>query len=506
MSQLPVNEEKRAGRAAELFSSRWGMLMTALGIAVGTGNIWRFPRVAAANGGGVFILAWTLFLFLWSIPLLVTESALGRASRRGSLGSFMFLRGERGAWMGGFVALITGGIMFYYSVVTGWCLRYLVGTLSGAVNGATGPEFWHAFAGSWQALGYHGAAAVIAGLVVGAGVRLGIEGSAKVMIPVLALIMVYAAVRALCLPGAMAGVHYLFQFKAADFLSPRVYLEALSQSAWSTGAGWGLLLTYSVYSRPKEKIVQNSLIMGLGDNTASLLAALAVIPTVFALLPAEQAAAVVKLPGENSTGLTFIWIPRLLGAGPGGRVMLPLFFLALFFAAMSSFISMIEMWVKNLIDLGLRRRTATLAVTGLTLLGGAPSALSGKFFDNQDWVWGLGLLVSGLLFSLAVRLYGAGRFVREVVNRDDTPDMKPGRWFAFTLSWLIPLQFAVLLLWWFWLSLGWDRANWWNPLGVATIGSCLAQWGLGVVLLLTAGSWLARRVKANDLRESSFKD
>lgn len=488
-------DSDRAGHAAEIFSSRWAMLMSIIGIAVGTGNIWRFPRVAAAYGGGVFIILWIMFLFLWSIPLLVTESALGRASRRGSAGAFMFLGGERWTWMGGFVALITAGIMFYYSVVTGWCLYYLIGSATGAVCGTTGPEYWHAFSGSWSALASHAVTVVLAGLIVGAGVRLGIEVSSKVMIPVLALILVYAAVRALCLPGAVEGVRYLFQFNAADFLRPRIYLEALSQSAWSTGAGWGLLLTYAVYSRPREKIVQNSLIMGLGDNTASLLAGLAVIPTVFALLPLEQATEVVKMPGENSTGLTFIWIPRLLGAGPGGRLMLPLFFLALFFAAMSSLISMLEMWVKNLVDIGLHRKAAATAVTAATLLCGAPSALSGRFFDNQDWVWGLGLLVSGFLFSLAVWRYGAADFVHKEVNQEDTNDIRLGRWFIFTLRYLIPLQFVLLLGWWFWLSAGWDRANWWNPLGTATIGSCLAQWGVAAILMIITGPWLARRLK-----------
>lgn len=342
----------------EFFTSRWGMLMTAIGIAIGTGNIWRFPRVAAANGGGVFILLWTVFLFLWSIPLLTAESAIGRTTRRGTLGAFTALVGPRGAWLGGFVALTTTGIMCYYSVVTGWCFKYLISSLTGSVNETTGIEYWHGFAGSPEAVGYHLFAALVTGVIVLAGVRHGIEGSAKVCIPVLAAILVYSAVRALFLPGALRGVSYLFQFDPADFLKPKVYLEALSQSAWSTGAGWGLLLTYSVYARPRERVVENSIIMGLADNTASIIAALAVIPTVFALLPFDQAMAVARTPGENSTGLTFIWIPRLLGGSAGGRFTLALFFLALVLAALTSLISMVEMLVRNLIDLGIGRKAA----------------------------------------------------------------------------------------------------------------------------------------------------
>lgn len=496
MNRDVVTTARRA--SAELFSSRWGVLMTALGIAVGTGNIWRFPRVAAANGGGVFIILWMLFLFLWSIPLLCTESALGRASRRGTVGSFTFLAGERAAWMGGFVALITAGIMFYYSVVTGWCLRYLCSAVLGSVNSSTGIEYWHAFAGSWEAAGFHALSALSAGLIVGAGIRFGIESTARVIIPSLFLILIYTAARSLSLPGSSAGVAHLFSFNPADFTRPKVYLEALSQSAWSTGAGWGLLLTYSVYSRPREKVVSNSLIMGLSDNVAALLAALAVIPTVFAMFPAAEAAELSRSAGVNSTGLTFIWIPRLLGAGPGGWLLLSLFFLALFLAALSSLISMIEMCVKNLIDMGLSRITATAAVTGATVLAGLPSALVSGFFDNQDWVWGLGLLVNGLFISLTVGRFGARRFREEVINIEGTGDFRLGRFYDPLIRLLIPLQFAALIGWWFWLSVGWNPERWWDPLAVFSIGSCLAQWGLAAALMLWLGPRLARRIAARE--------
>ena len=491
----PKAETPSSPAGLELFSSRWALLLTAIGIAIGTGNIWRFPRVAAANGGGVFILLWMGFLFLWSIPLLAAESAIGRSTRRGTIGSFSALMGSRGVWMGSFVALITTGIMCYYSVVTGWCLKYLTGSVLGTVNAATGPEYWHSFSGSWQAVGFHLAAALICGGIVLAGVRSGIEGSARVFIPVLGVILVYSAVRALLLPGSAEGVKYLFQFDPADFARPRIYLEALSQSAWSTGAGWGLLLTYSVYARPREHVVENSLVMGLGNNTASLLAALAVIPTVFALLPAAEALEVVKTPGENSTGLTFIWIPRLLGQGPGGQVMLTLFFLALVLAALSSLISMVELGVRNLIDLGLGRRKATLLVTALIAAAGAPSALFSRVFDNQDWVWGLGLLVNGLLFCVAVRVYGVMRFRNGMINIEGNRDMRLGKAYEPVILWLIPLQFSVLLAWWFYRSVGWDPANWWNPFSTFSISSVLVQWGLIAALAIWLAPRLARRLR-----------
>jgi neurotransmitter:Na+ symporter, NSS family len=483
-----------SGTVRELFSSRWGLLVTAIGIAIGTGNIWRFPRVAAANGGGVFIILWMAFLFLWSIPLLTVESSLGRSTRHGTVGSFAALLGKRGAWMGAFVALTTTGILCYYAVVTGWCMKYFAGSLLGSIGGQTGVEYWHAFAGSGQAVAFHLGAVALCCIIVTAGVRAGIEATAKVFIPVLGLILIYSAVRALMLPGSGAGVSYLFGFDPADFLKPRVYLEALSQSAWSTGAGWGLLLTYSVYARSRERIVENSFIMGMANNAASLLAALAVIPTVFALLPAETAIEVATTPGENSTGMTFIWIPRLLGDGPGGRMMLTLFFLALVLAAMSSMISMVEMAVRNLLDIGVGRKRATLAVGAIIGAVGIPSAMSSGFFDNQDWVWGLGLIVNGLLFCLAVSIYGFEKFRSEMVERHGSGDMHLPRWFGPLIKYVVPAQFALLIGWWFWRSFGWTE-SWWNPLGTFSIASVIAQWGAALLLALWLGPKLARKLR-----------
>ena len=134
-------------RNPEVFTSRWALLMAALGMAVGTGNIWRFPRVAAQNGGGAFLIPWILALFLWSIPLLMVEFGLGKTSRRGTVGAFARVAGVRHAWMGGFVGFCTLAILFYYSVVAGWCLRYFLAAAAGR-PGERAVEFWESFAGS----------------------------------------------------------------------------------------------------------------------------------------------------------------------------------------------------------------------------------------------------------------------------------------------------------------------------------------------------------------------
>ena len=130
---------------SEVFSSRWGMLLAMLGMAVGTGNIWRFPRIAASNGGGSFLVAWVVFLLAWSVPLLILEFAMGKGTRQGAIGAFVKTLGPKFAWMGAWVAFVATAIMFYYSVVRGWTIRFFVGTLTGDVPGATPSAFWDGF-------------------------------------------------------------------------------------------------------------------------------------------------------------------------------------------------------------------------------------------------------------------------------------------------------------------------------------------------------------------------
>ena len=226
--------------AQDRFSSRSGLILAGLGMAVGTGNLWRFPRVAAENGGAAFLIPWLLFLFLWSLPLLIAEFGLGRGSRRGVIGAFADLVGRRCAWMGGFVAVTSVMILFYYSVVTGWTLKYFAATLLGSLQGSTAEEYWTSYSASiWQPLGFQIVSVLIAAAIISRGVVAGIERANRVLIPLLFALLVVAVVRSVTLPGAGRGLGFLFNPDLTLLGSYRTWLEALTQSAWSTGAGWG---------------------------------------------------------------------------------------------------------------------------------------------------------------------------------------------------------------------------------------------------------------------------
>jgi SNF family Na+-dependent transporter len=551
---------------AQTFSSRWGMLLAMLGMAVGTGNIWRFPRIAASNGGGSFLVAWVTFLILWSVPLLLVEFAMGKGTRYGAVGAFSKLIGERFAWMGAWVAFTATAIMFYYSVVAGWTIRYFWAGVTGELQGEIPGALWTEFASSGWAVLTHALAMGIGVWIVSRGVR-GIERVASVLIPSLFVLVILLAIRAVTLPGAEGGLAFLFTPEWADLADARIWLEALTQNAWDTGAGWGLALTYAIYMRPKEDTALNSFLLGFGNNSVSLLAGIMVICTVFSVGP-SLAARIAETPagfeqaieaypglagelearvreigvadigerfgigiteealpgffanaavpvetrleiagatggltgqtvseavlGSGNNGITFIWVPQIFNTLPFGRGLTSLFFLALAFAAISSLISMIELATRVLVDGGMPRQRAVLTVGGVGFLLGIPSALSLDVFNNQDFVWGVGLMLSGFFFALAVVRYGARRFRERFINTE-AADIRIGGWWDGVI-YLVLAQAVVLMGWWLYQAVDvTDLGATFTPFSAFNVGTLLVQWGIVLLAFWLLSPWLARK-------------
>jgi neurotransmitter:Na+ symporter, NSS family len=514
---------------SKVFSSRWGLILATLGMAIGTGNLWRFPRILAQNGGGTFLIPWAIFLFTWSIPLLMAEFAIGRASKRGPVGAFATVFGKRTAWRGGFVAFCTIAILFYYSVVSGWTLRYLWMALSGGLSEITvanADSVFLDFTKSWgPALTHLLSIAAACGVVV-LGVTGGIERVCKILVPALFVVLIVSAVRGLSLEGASGGMDFLTSFDFDRLLSDHtVWLEALTQSAWSTGAGWGLMVCYAIYASRDMRTGRECISTGLGNNCASLLAALAIIPAVFALAPlaGQDPSALVQESGPASTGLTFVWMPVLFKEMPsGGGLLGTLFFAGLAFAALSSLIALVELAVRTLSDLGVSRGRATAMTFGVGFVLGLPSAVDLAFipghegltvFGNQDWVWGVGLMVSGALTGWSVLSYGTKRFYDELIAAPEGGSAGKGLLFRFAITVLVPLQALGLLGWWFYNSFTWvsnvdaegvarplaDRVmEWLDPTTVFGLGTCLLQWGVVIAVLLFFNRRLAHVATAAD--------
>ncbi len=476
----------------EQWASRWGLILSAIGMAVGTGNIWRFPRVAAANGGGAFIVANLIAIFLWAIPLLMAESVWGKKSRMGDIGSFKAMLGKKYAWWGGIVAWIGLAVAFYYAVVMGWCVRYFVYAITGVLKSGVDTEaLWTAFSTTKGAMvPWHILSMVVATLIIMKGVQAGIEKVNKVLIPSLFVLLCILVIRSVTLEGASAGLEFLFKPQWTDLLKAKVWLEAFTQAAWSTGAGWGLMLTYFVYAGKHEDISLNATTVCFADISAALLAGLAIIPTIFALSPDPEAAV-----ASGNTGLAFIHLTRLFTVMPGGIIMAILFFCALMFAALSSLLSMCELGVRVLIDAGWKRRNAALAAgLGITIMG-LPSSMSISFLDNQDWVWGVGLLVSGLLFSLGAIKYG----VKKIWDEEIAPTSDLHAPWMWKLIYLFPVWFVFIFSWWIVQAASWYPGEWYKWLPISdytfTVGTILYQWAICFGIILLLNNWLGSKMK-----------
>lgn len=498
--------ERQGSNETHRFSSRWGLILSVLGIAVGTGNIWRFPRIAAQNGGdegaGAFLVAWLVFLLIWSVPLIVAEYGLGRRSRLGVVGTFATLAGGRFAWMGAFVGFVASAIMFYYSVVAGWCIFYFGEVIATPlpINLETATATWERFQAAGWPLLLHALAMGVGVVVCMKGVS-SIERANKFLVPSLLIIVIISVVRSLTLPGSSAGVAYLFTPQWSQLTNPRLWLEALTQNAWDTGAGWGLILSYAVYMRSKDSVVKNAFITGIGNNTVSLLAAIMIFGTVFSVLGSEMSRPevldVMRSSGPASTGLTFIWMPQLFAKMHFGKLLAALFFLGLSFAALSSLISMIELATRMFVDAGLTRKKALAAVGVIGFSLGIPSAMSLEVLGNQDFVWGVALMICGAFMAFAVIKYGVNRFADEV-NDSLANDWKLGVIWMNLMRWLVPLQAIVLLVWWMGLAATvYAPDDWMNPLNPYSVMTCIVQWGVVLTILVVfnrrlAGPWSGR--------------
>jgi len=492
INNFSMKSDKKNASSTALFSTKLGLILSVLGIAVGTGNIWRFPRIAAQNGGeegsGAFIIAWLCCLFLFSIPLIIAEYGIGRYGRKGVIGSFVKLVGKRYGWMGAFIGFVATAIMFYYSVVAGWSLFYLIESITSSLpkNMQQANMIWDGFQGSFWPSVFHAIMMGLGGLIVIKGIS-SIERINKILIPSLLLVVVISLVRAVTLPGSMQGLEYLFTPDWHTLLEPSLWLEALTQNAWDTGAAWGLILTYGAYMRSRDDITISAFQTGIGNNIVSLLAAMTIFATVFGTLGSTmnnvEILEIMKTSGPASTGLTFMWMPQLFNEMTGGKIFAILFFLGLTFAAFSSLISMIELASRVFVDMGFPRRSATIFICLTGFFMGLPSALSVDILANQDFVWSVGLMVSGAFMSFAIIRFGPERFRSEIVNNGEQK-YTLGGWWEVIIKYVVPVEVISLLIWWIYLSISsYAPDTWYNPLSAFSVATILVQWGIVMGLL-----------------------
>jgi NSS family neurotransmitter:Na+ symporter len=227
-----------------------------------------------------------------------------------------------------------------------------------------------------------------------------------------------------------------------------------------------------------------------------LLAGITIFSTVFSLSSVD-AMQQVSQSGPANTGLTFIYLPLLFSKFSEINIVniffASIFFLALFFAAFTSLISMLELSTRTLIDFGFRRKRALVLAASAGFIFGIPSALDLSFLANQDWVWGVGLILSGAFISFSILRYGVDKFRTEIINGFGS-DVKIGKWYNFVIKFLIPIQVVVLIGWWLISSISWD-AEWWNPFHAENFGTVIFQWAIILILFVALNKMMMKHLR-----------
>ncbi|CAH8830886.1 unnamed protein product [Trichobilharzia szidati] len=490
-----------------MFQSAFGEIISCLGGAVGTGNIWRFPRVLASNsysGGALtFYLIWITILFLWSIPILVVEYSLGRFTRNSVPLAFCKFFGEKFFWLGGWMVSVVFLLSCYYPVVLGWCIYYFYYSCSHPSLPETeeaGLAIFSNFAEhSYWPVFTQMLAVALTGICLAGGVKW-IEKANIILVPLLLLIILFMFGWSLTRQYAEIGIAFLFTPSWSSITSPSLWIAAAGQNAFDTGSGMAIMATYSTFMPRDSRIVSYSFLIPILNNLVSLYASITIFSTVFSTIiqtnPTTTRSAIVRImktAGPGSTGLTFTWIPVLFSKfGLFGRILSALFFLCLVFAGISSSLSITQVGVLSMKEMNVPHRLAVSIALIASAVIGLPSAIWLDFFTNQDNTWGYGLVVSGFLFCLLVIIYGPNRYRRVLINDFGINDCKLSVLWVPLIAFLVPLQSISLLAWWIYECITTDP--YWFHLTWSSLMTTLLEW-FAVLLLLWILNWFLCRTK-----------
>jgi len=341
------------------WSSERSFILATAAAAIGLGNIWRFPYIAGENGGASFILAYLVAVIVIGLPLMIIEISAGSQERGGVVTTFKKLRSHT-KWYGWFVVVLTGIILSYYLVVTGWTLGFAVESLDGNVSTFSG------FTNGYKPILYFFISLIITALVAVNGVRL-IERLSKVLMPLLAVVVLFLAGYGLTLSGASRAVDFLFKPDFSNFLSPKLWALAFGQAFYSLSIGQGYLTTYGSFLPKKIKIPRATAIIAGFETAVALLAGLMIFPIVFTFG---------LNPGEG-TQLVFDTLPLGFKNISFGPILAIVFFWLLFFAAISSCIASMEVIKTALVEeIKFSHKKATLFASIALLPLGIISAFS----------------------------------------------------------------------------------------------------------------------------------
>lgn len=436
------------------FATSIGAIAATLGSAVGLGNIWKFPYLTGENGGATFILVYLLCLFIAGLPVMLSEFIIGRRSQANAVQSFKKLVPGTPWYLTG-IAGVTSAvvIMFFYSCIAGWVYAYIFKSASGvlaAVDPAQTPAVFDALTASPIApLLWQWVVLAVVGTVIIAGVQKGIERVAKTALPILFLLLIICDIRALTLPGATAGINFLFR---PDFskITPAVFLAALGLAFFKMSVCMGVMTTYGSYMGPDDNLPASMLKVAFSDTLVSIMAGLAIFPAVFAF----------GYQPDAGPSLLFITIPMVFNSMPLGQLFLTLFFILTAIAATGAMISLMEVPVAYLAEGNNWPRTKATLVSVLVVAAfGALATFSSSilshvlvwgrtFFDFFDFITSSVIMpVAGIAISIfAGWVLKSKVIVEEASNHGKLNNQTFLYALSFILKYITPIAITIVLL------------------------------------------------------------
>lgn len=445
MQQLKPEQTPERG----MWSSRFGFLMAAVGSAVGLGNLWKFPYLAGENGGGAFVLVYVGLVVILGFTLMLAELSIGRHTNSDAYGAYSKLKKGWG-FVGGFGILAGFLILSYYSVVGGWVLKYIVASVTG-VGADKGAYFTNFITSPLEPVIYHLIFMGLTAVIVIRGISGGIEKAVKIVMPALFIMLMVIVLRSVTLEGASEGLKYYLTPNFSE-ITLKVFVAALGQVFFSLSLGMGCMVTYGSYLSKQEDLEKDALLIPSLDSLVAIMAGFAILPAVFAFGFA---------PGEGP-GLMFITLPAVFESMPLGTIFSLIFFILVFFAAISSSISLMEVTVAFGIDrLKWSRKVSVLVFTTVMFVIGIGASLSmGAWsdflipwidgnrygiFDFLDVVTSYYLLpLGGLLSALFIGfVWGVPNAVKEIKTGGN---FRTEKLWSVLIKYIVPILVFVILL------------------------------------------------------------
>lgn len=436
----------------ENWASRLGFMLAAMGSAVGLGNIWRFSYVAGENGGGAFLVIYILSVFIIGVPLLLAEVSIGRRAQSDVVGSYKKLAPTKPWFLGGYLGVISSMlILSFYSVVAGWALYYLWGYTSGFLNQMPADGYGAAFqeytTGDFQPILWHALFLTLTMLIVLAGVKKGIELANKILMPLLALLMVGLAIYSLTLPGAKAGVEFLFKPDWSVLKDPTVIIAAMGQAFFSLSLGVGTMMTYGSYLSKDHKLPSATVGISIMDTMFAIISGVVIFPAVFAF----------GIDPSSGPELVFITLPEIFYQMDIGAVIGFIFFAALSMAAVTSSISLMEVPVAYLMRARKMSRKAASFLIGIIIFFSGITVSLGlgrwrhitpigdkNIFDSMDFLSSnIFLPIGGALMAIFI---GWHYKKKDTLSSTDFANSRIGNVWYILVKFISPILILIIFL------------------------------------------------------------